>query len=147
MKRNPNLWIKSLSLLAVIVGASGAIGAGGYFLYKKFAANQKATKPIDSVKPKPVLNKDRTIYKSVFPPLDTRYFEQFVKKDKMNNKYIDEELIKQIIKDIIRRIRQVNGKVYFDYNILNRQHAVLNLMFISSETNEKDEKAYEILLD
>ncbi|QNM93410.1 hypothetical protein H9M94_02225 [Mycoplasma sp. Pen4] len=82
---------------------------------------------------------------TVFPILDHSYFEQFVKKDSSERKYLDDDIIKEILKDIVRRLKSYEGNLLFDYNKINDQHYILYMRYVNGANSE--EKNYEIFLE
>ncbi|SJZ45774.1 MHO_1590 family protein [Mycoplasmopsis verecunda] len=145
MKINENIRIKYIIIIALIIGFSIASGVGCYYIYN-FVQTKKQNNN-RNIRDNLIKDIDTIPVSSFIPILEDRYFQKFVNKDRFNNKYIDQNLINEIVKDLVRRLKSSNGKFYFDYDILSQQHATLRVMYISDDYSQKDEKIFEILLD
>ncbi|MHA3796099.1 MHO_1590 family protein [Mycoplasma sp. HF14] len=143
---NSNAWIKPFLGIAIMIGLGVLCGIGGYYLYSYVQKTKTKQNGLTDVNTKPF---NTLLYKkeAFLPTLESRYFEKFLKTDKNGSKYLDETVISEIIKDITRRLKKNDGKLYFDYNLLSSRHAILDVLYVSDDTATKDEKSFEIIID
>ncbi|MFV8470390.1 MHO_1590 family protein [Mycoplasma sp. AA7A] len=147
--KNVSAWIKPFLLVAVLIGVASLIGTTSYYIYS-WRLNKSHKNDAESL--------DGAIYKNnryfssykkenFIPDLEPRFFEKFVKVDQKNNKFIDEVVIQEIVKDVVRRLRKNDGKFYFDYKLLSQRHAIISFLYVSKTNTSMDEKSFEILID
>ncbi|MFV8401452.1 MHO_1590 family protein [Mycoplasma sp. 005V] len=134
----------------MLIGIGSAFGAGSFFVYN--SVHNKVLSSENNNNPFSHNNKDKNTYtglkrENFIPSLEPRYFEKFLKHDQQNKKYIDQTIINEISKDIIRRLRKNDGILYIDYNYLSPQHIVLSVLYVSKGGNAMDEKSFDIFID
>ncbi|MFV8414346.1 MHO_1590 family protein [Mycoplasma sp. Sp48II] len=147
--KNVSVWIKPFLLVAILIGVASLIGTSSYYIYS-WKINKTTKSDGESL--------DSSIYKdkrhfsqykkeNFIPNLEPRFFEKFVKTDQKNNKFMDETVIQEIVKDVVRRLRKNDGKLYFDYKLLSQKHAIIDFLYIAKNKTSMDEKSFEILID
>ncbi|WP_036451954.1 MHO_1590 family protein [Mycoplasma buteonis] len=118
----------------------------GIYWYNSKIYNTKRIKEDDKFK-KRTTEKN----KNSFPKIKANTFNMYVKNDATGLKFIDNEIVLQIIKNITSRFKETEGNIDFDYEIVKGNtkeddYIILNLKYLNSDS-EPEYKSYKIFLE
>lgn len=140
MNRQRKDLIKKISKVVLICVAGGSIGTGAYFLHRNLSENRKRFEEAPGKRWKRIDGKIKNYYDYeedenswFFPTLEAKYFEKFVKVDEYGFKYIDEDIVKSVIHDVIRRFPTKYGSILFDYKIINKNQIFIYMKHINED--------------
>ncbi|MEE3928397.1 hypothetical protein V2E24_02285 [Mycoplasmopsis ciconiae] len=131
--------MKKILMIFSVVFLSALAAGGLYFLYTQmYQKRQKSDSP-----PK-TETQLLTENKSVFPSVDERYFQDFLKNNDFNTQEIDENIISALIQDIIRRINASGGQIEFSYQY---QPDFITIDMKYTNENVSELKSFEISIN